>query len=150
MIDYQDHALLLNESYRHWTGEYIVEQNDPGKVLAALNEADFVVVSHGMEAEPVFNYGNLAAFTLFGYEHLDFLRLMTSKTVGTEGMAGRQALTEQIDRDGFTHDYHGVRMTSSGQRFKVDASTVWKLQDNLGRVHGHAAIFREWHFLETL
>ena len=90
MIDYQDHALLLNESYRHWTGEYIVEQNDPGKVLAALNEADFVVVSHGMEAEPVFNYGNLAAFTLFGYEHLDFLRLMTSKTVGTEGMAGRQ------------------------------------------------------------
>lgn len=40
MIDYNDHALLLNESYRHWTGE----------VLAALNQANFVLMSHGMEA----------------------------------------------------------------------------------------------------
>ncbi|MFT6016137.1 MAG: hypothetical protein ACI9P7_000831 [Candidatus Azotimanducaceae bacterium] len=42
MLDFNDHAPLLNESYRHWSGDYIVAEKDPGEVLAVLNQANFV------------------------------------------------------------------------------------------------------------
>lgn len=44
MIDRKDHALLMNESYRHWTDHYLVEQRDPGEVLADLRRIPFSIM----------------------------------------------------------------------------------------------------------
>lgn len=147
MIDYQDHALLLNESYRHWTGTYLVQQRDPGEVLAELNVADFVLVSQGLETTPIFNYGNVQALSLFGYEHLDFLQLTCQSTM-VEGEMAESGVAKRVAREGFVSDYLGSRLTRSGREFVVEQGTVWQLIDNLGRVHGQAARFDEWRFLE--
>jgi hypothetical protein len=148
MIDYHDHALLLNESYRHWRGEYLVDQQNPGEVLAALNEAKFALLSHGLETEPVFNYGNVQALTLFGYEHLDFLQLVIRDITANETTAERSALRAKVDTAGFVTQFSGVSVSRKGQRFVVDRGEVWQLIDNLGRVHGQAARLDDWHFLD--
>ena len=149
MIDYKDHALLLNESYRHWTGDYLVAQFDPGEVLAALNEANFALISHALEADPVFNYGNLRALSLFGYEYSEFLQLPSRDTVAPEAIAERSELSQRVDQEGFVTNYRGTRLTKSGKRFVIDEGVVWQLIDNLGRVHGHAALLNSWHLVDA-
>lgn len=148
MIDYQDHALLLNESYRHWRGEYLVDQRDPGKVLEALNEAKFALLSHGLEAEPVFNYGNVQTLSLFGYDHPGFLQLPSRDITAPDAIAERAALRAKVDTHGFVPEFSGVCVTRKGRQFVVDQGEVWQLIDNLGRVHGQAARFDDWHYLD--
>lgn len=58
-----DHADLLCDTYRHWTGRDLVA---PGPARAeTLYRAPFVVLSHNTDADPLFTYANLAAQTLF-------------------------------------------------------------------------------------
>ena len=148
MIDFKDHALLMNESYRHWTGEYLlqdsIKSDDPGEVLAELNKAEYALVSHGLEAEPIFNYGNLQALSLFGYEFEDFLQLPTSQTVGEQDLDARALLAQRVEDEGCVQDYQGQRKSKSGLVIEIRSAVVWKLIDGLGRVHGHAARFNDW------
>jgi len=148
MIGYKDHALLLNESYRHWTDHYLVEQRDPGEVLAALNEAKFVLISYGLEEDPIFNYANLRALSLFGYEHLAFLQLPNRETFVPEATAGRIGQSVRVEHEGVLSDYRGTRLTKAGKPIVIDDGVVWQLIDNLGRVHGYATQLNSWHFLE--
>lgn len=51
-------SLRLLRSFQHWTGHALIDTNDsPIRVAQKLFEASFVVVSHGTESEPIFNYG---------------------------------------------------------------------------------------------
>ena len=59
-----EHASRLIQSYRRWTGRDLVDpQLSPVEQARALYEAPFVTASHGIEADPVFNYANRAALT---------------------------------------------------------------------------------------
>lgn len=145
MIDFKDHALLMNESYRHWSGEYLVDIKDPGEILAALNQSGFALVSHGLEADPRFNYGNLQALTLFGYSMEEFLMLPSRLTVLEEDLPKRQALSRLVESDGYVDNYQGTRLNKAGHQISVTSAFVWQLIDGLGRVHGHAARFNDWH-----
>ena len=56
---------LLN-SYRHWIGRDLVERvGEPAFQSHALFESPLVVVSHGLEADPILNYGNRSALDLW-------------------------------------------------------------------------------------
>ena len=60
------HATCLVRSYQHWTGRNLLPGATPGPDLAEqLFTAPFVLVSHGLEPDPVLNYGNQAALTLW-------------------------------------------------------------------------------------
>lgn len=144
MIHFNDHALLLNESYRHWMGEYLVQQSDPGAVLETLNQSDFVLVSHGLEANPTFNYGNLSALSMFGCDLQEFLQLASKDTVPEADLEARSQLTLEVETKGYVPNYCGVRLGNSGRKWKIEHGVVWQLIDNLGRIHGHAACFTRW------
>ncbi|MGH9485139.1 MAG: MEKHLA domain-containing protein [Terriglobales bacterium] len=69
----QDHARLLNSSYQRWTGRSLLPSVAAGQDLAqALFDANFSLVSHGTEIDPVFNYGNATALRLFEKEWAAF------------------------------------------------------------------------------
>ena len=56
--------LLLN-SFRHWTKRELFERvGDQDYQAHALFRSPFVVVSHGMEEDPLLNYGNQVALGL--------------------------------------------------------------------------------------
>ncbi len=51
-----EHSLLLINSYRHWTGCDLVDPGiSPVEQAKALYEAPFVMASHGIGEDPVFN-----------------------------------------------------------------------------------------------
>ena len=147
MINFNDHALLLNESHRRWTGEYLVAERDPGEVLAALNEADMVIVSYGLEREPVFNYGNVKALSMLGYQLENFIQLAHKITIPEQETLISLELSQKVEQQGYIENYSGHRLAKNGRLWRVESGVCWQLSDNLGRVHGHAACFQDWHQL---
>jgi hypothetical protein len=54
---------------------------------------------------------------------------------------------ERVTRDGYIADYSGVRIASSGRRFRIHQATVWNLLTPSGAACGQAALFDSWTFL---
>ncbi len=59
------HSQRLLLSYKYWTGKTLLEiDGTPEAMAQALWLAPFPVLSHGMESDPIFNYGNRKALEL--------------------------------------------------------------------------------------
>lgn len=140
-----EHAKLLISSFRHWTGKALVDQSLPVDDRSrALFEAPFGVVSHNTEADPVFNYGNQTALTLFEMEWSEFTRLPSRKSAEPVNRAEREKLMSRVTQQGFIDDYRGVRISSGGKRFMIEDATVWNVIDSSGVYRGQAAVFYRW------
>ena len=60
------HTACLARSLKHWTGrELLLDVRDARELAEKVFGAPFVLVSHGMEADPVLNYGNATALALW-------------------------------------------------------------------------------------
>ena len=141
---------ILLDSYRCWTGrELLPRLGSPRDQAAALYHAPFVVVSHGTEPDPILNYGNRTALTLWEMPVGVFLRTPSRMTAEPLHRDERARLLERTNRDGFVDDYRGIRISSTGRRFRIDRATVWNLLDASGRAVGQAATFSEWRFLDS-
>ena len=73
--DVMEWSQLLLNSFRHWTGHELLERvGDPDYQAHALFLSPFVVVSHGMEEDPLINYGNQVALELWEMTWEDLTR----------------------------------------------------------------------------
>src|ERR1700733_11994673 len=56
----------LLDSYRRWVGRELIDRGgDPANESQRLFEAPFVVVAHGTQPDPIFNYANRCATGLW-------------------------------------------------------------------------------------
>ena len=61
-----EHSTLLAWCYKHWTNKDLIPDLENTTDLARkMYEAPFVIVSHGTEPDPVFNYANKKAQELW-------------------------------------------------------------------------------------
>ena len=143
-----EHVALLRGSYRHWTGKDLLppELNSVDAVRA-LDDARFAVVSHGTQADPIFNYGNRLALRLFEMEWEEFTALPSRLSAEAVDRDERQRLLAQVEARGYSDNYGGVRISKTGRRFEIGAATVWNLIDGEGRNRGQAALIRQWRAL---
>lgn len=145
---YRDHAHLLCSSYRHWTGERLLNAGDPSEDLAGqLYAAPFGIVSHGTEADPIFNFGNAVALGLFEMSWEAFTRLPSRESAEPIGREERATLLARVSGAGFIDDYRGVRISASGRRFVIERASVWNLIDEMGTHRGQAAKLDKWSYL---
>lgn len=147
----QDIARWIVESYRHWTGrwllpEEICNQGD-AEVAAALNDLPAVVVSHDSRPDPVFQYGNRTALDLFELSRDAFLQLPSRFSAEPGERDAREAVLQEVSEHGFSDHYSGVRVSSTGKRFRIEQATLWNLLDAHGGFRGQAATFSEWTLL---
>lgn len=140
-----EHAALLITSYQQLTGKELVKSVPIGQNLArALFEAPYGVVSHDTSADPVFNYGNRKALELFELDWSTFTRLPSRKSAEPVNRAERERLLARVTRNGFIDDYSGIRISSTGRRFRIEDATVWNTIDEEGVYCGQAAVFHRW------
>lgn len=109
-----------------------------------LYHAPFVVVSHGTEADPVFNYANLTAQQLWRVEWDQFIKMPSKASVEQSRIEDRQHLLNEAAKHGFINNYAGVRIASTGKRFKIENVLLWNLKSSNGEKTGQAALFRKW------
>jgi hypothetical protein len=145
---YADHVQLLRRNYERLTGKSFGPGNLTGADFAgAIYQAPYVVVSHGIEPDPIFNYANLAAQRLFELSWAEFCQLPSRLSAETPNQGDRQQLLDAVTHQGFMAGYEGIRIAKSGRRFWIKDVTVWNLTDDQGIFRGQAAIYSRWQDL---
>lgn len=138
-------ATLLIESFTRSVGRDLVDPEGSPLVRAErLYRAPFVVVSHGIEADPVLSYGNAAALALWEMEADRFIRTPSRLTAEPVHRAERERLLERTLREGFVDDYAGIRISRNGRRFRIEQAIIWNVADAAGTRRGQAATFGRW------
>jgi hypothetical protein len=75
------HSQRLLYSFQHWTGRSLLDASGSlAEIAQQLFEAPFVLVSHGMELDPIFNYGNQRALELWELDWEQFTQMPSRKT----------------------------------------------------------------------
>lgn len=143
------HSVLLLRSYRHWTGKDLIERTGDAEIDArSLFQAPFVIVSGGTESEQVLNYGNASALKLWQMDWATLTRMPSRQTAEPMHQSERAEFLRRVREQGFIDDYSGIRIASTGQRFRIQQATVWNLVNEAGEYLGQAATFSEWYFLK--
>lgn len=134
---------LLN-SYRRFVGSDLIARENPERDSQQLFQVPFVVVSHGTETDPLLNYGNEAALALWQMPLARFLGTPSRQTAEPVHRDERADLLRRTREHGFIDDYSGIRITSTGVRFKIHRATVWNVVNDQNAYIGQAAAFSEW------
>jgi len=136
---------LLLDSYRHWIGNDLIERTpDAEQQARTLFEASFVVVSHGVEPDPILNYANQTALDLWELSWDRFIKTPSRLTAEPDERAERERLLTQARAEGYYDGYRGVRISSTGRRFRVEQALIWTVIDSAGKPIGQAATFSQW------
>ena len=138
-----EHAQRLLQSFHHWTGKTLIETPE------ALFDAPFVVVSHGTELDPVFNYANQQALTLWEMDWATFTQTPSRKSAEPVSQEERSRLLAQAQAQGYISDYHGIRISRTGRRFWIENVILWTVLNELSQPCGQAATFSSWKFIHA-
>lgn len=145
---YANHVSRLCGSYERLLGRALVAaQGSPNDQASAVYNAEFVVLSSGLEADPLFNYANRTGLNLFELDWPSLIKLPARESAEADLQEKRERLMQRVRDNGFIEDYAGVRISASGRRFTIEAATVWNVIDDDGEMYGQAATFKTWrHF----
>ncbi len=145
---YKNHGELLCNTYHKITGKHLVEANSTGDPrIIDLYNAPFAIVSHGIEDDPVFNFGNKTALELFALAWHEFVALPSRQSAEAMEREERKKLLNEVSKNGFINDYSGIRIASTGKRFLINQALVWNLLNDQGNYCGQAAMFKHWTHL---
>jgi hypothetical protein len=140
----------IARSLKYWTGRELASgTSGTAEFAARVFQAPFALVSHGTEADPILNYGNQTALTLWEMSWEELTRTPSRLTAEAPNREERARLLASVTANGFIDDYAGVRISKTGRRFRILQATVWNLMDADGNYCGQAAMFSRWEFLKA-
>jgi hypothetical protein len=152
------HSQRLLKSFQHWTGRSLLDSptlNPSALSVKSLEslaqdlfEAPFVVVSHGMEADPIFNYGNRQALELWELDWQSFTRRFSRQSVAPVEQEAREKLLAEAKQEGYIKNYRGIRTSSTGRQFWIENVILWNVLDEQQQSCGQAATFTQWQFAD--
>jgi hypothetical protein len=138
---------LLDSYVRLIKQELITRDGTLQEQAERLFNSTFVVASHGLQDDPILNYGNEAALDLWEMDWEQFTQTPSRLTAEPVNREERARMLEQARTHGYISDYRGIRISLSGKRFLVERATVWNVQKPDGTTLGQAATFSDWIFL---
>ncbi len=138
---------LLNNYARLLKQELITREGTLREHAKRLFTSPFVVASHGLQDDPILNYGNQVALDLWEMDWEQFTQTPSRITAEPVNREERARMLTQANTDGYISDYRGIRISSSGKRFLVEKATVWNIQKPDGTPLGQAATFSAWTYL---
>ncbi len=137
---------LLAGSYSRLIGESLVPDGLSGQeaVRWLYEEAPFCLLAHNTDPDPRFVYANKTAQRCFEYSWDELTSLPSRLSAEQPNQEERQRFLESVAEKGFATSYRGLRIAKSGRRFWIENATVWQLIDGDGKLHGQAALLRQW------
>ena len=138
---------VLDSYVRLVKQELITRGGTPQEQAERLFTSPLVVASHGLEEDPILNYGNQAALDLWEMDWEQFTKTPSRLTVEPVNREERARMLAQAKTHGYISDYQGIRISRSGKRFFVERATVWTIQKPDGTPLGQAAMFSSWTYL---
>ncbi|MCV3215089.1 MEKHLA domain-containing protein [Plectonema radiosum NIES-515] len=141
------HSQRLMYSFKHWTGRCLLDvSGTPKEIAQALFEAPFVLISHGIEADPIFNYGNRKALQLWELSWSEFTKMPSRQSAEEVVQEERDRLLAEAATKGFSN-FSGVRITSTGKQFQIQDGILWNLLNEQNQHCGQAAVYSKCKFI---
>ncbi len=138
---------LLDSYVRLVKKELIPQEGTLLDQVERLFTSPRVVASHGLEEDPILNYGNQAALDLWEMDWEQFTHTPSRLTAEPLNRQERARMLEKARTHGYISDYRGIRISRSGKRFLVERATVWNIHKPDGTPLGQAATFSDWTYL---
>ena len=138
------------DSYERLLGRSLIARSgNAAQDAYALYAAPFAVLSHGTEPNPIINFANQIALTLWETTFEVLTATPSRLTAEPVLQEAREKFLAEVARIGFVTGYSGVRISSAGRRFLIKNVTVWNLADAQGQPAGQAAAFDTWQDLAS-
>jgi hypothetical protein len=142
------HTGYLLRSFQRVVGQTLLPPlGDAIRDAQQLFAAPFVVLSHGVEGDPILNYGNAVALQLWEMTATQFCATPSRLTADPTLREDRQHVLDTVARQGYITGYAGIRVSASGRRFLIENVVLWNVSDDDGNPLGQAASFDRWSFL---
>lgn len=136
--------IILN-SYKRLLKKELIDRNNDLLIDAKnLYFADFVVLSHNKEPDPIYNYGNEKALKLWEMDWQQLIKTPSRNTTEPISREERDALLREANLKGYITNYGGIRVSSTGKKYLIKDITLWNLTDEKGEYCGQAATFSHW------
>eukprot|EP01134_Creolimax_fragrantissima_P000486 CFRG0486T1 len=146
------HARLMSDSYTKLTGRDLIPNSkilSDAELSVRLKELpDVVLLSHGVQNDPIMNYGNDAALAQFETNWEEITSMHSKYSAEAGNREEREEFIKRVESCGFADNYQGVRMSAKGNRFNINAS-LWNLTTSDGTRTGQAAVFRRASYIKT-
>ena len=142
-----NHITLVNRSFAHLLGYPLWLAKDANELAKNLFYAPLVLLSHNTTADPLFTYANAQGLQLFELNWQELIKLPSRASTELANQTARAKLMENVTQHGFITNYHGIRISKTGKRFKITNAIIWNLRDETGVYQGQAACFSDWTFL---
>lgn len=137
---YHQHAINLCDSYQQLFNKPLIQASQNTPLIQQLFNAPFALLSHGLEDDPIFNFGNQTALTLFEYNWDAFTQLPSRLSAKAVDQSERQRLLDAVSQQGFIDNYAGIRIAASGREFLIENAVVWNVVNKDGLYCGQAAL----------
>ncbi|GAA6207629.1 MEKHLA domain-containing protein [Cognatishimia sp. WU-CL00825] len=134
------HAQMIITSFQTKLGRAILPDATP----ETLYHSDQIILSHNTDDDPILTYGNLAAQALWQMPWQALTQLPSRKTAETTHRNTRTKMFQAMRQDGYFENYQGMRVSATGQRFRIENAIIWTLTDKHGVPQGEAATFRDF------
>ncbi len=143
----EEHVALLLESYRLLLNRNLIEPILGISPARQIFEADFALVSHNTDPDPLFNYANRTALALFEFSWAEFVGMPSRFSAEPVNRQERDRLLAEVTARGYIDDYSGIRIAKTGKRFEIKHAVVWNVFDKQANYYGQAACFRNWSLM---
>lgn len=147
------HVDRLCASFRQVVGRSLGDlppDLEPIERSRRIFHAPFVVVSHGTEADPIFNYANQRAIDLWEFSWEEFVQLPSRWSVEPVAQEERAKMLAEAAERGYINNYQGIRISKTGRRFRIMNTIVWNLTDEAGNFYGQGATFADIAPIESV
>lgn len=144
------HSLSVIDSYFRATGKPIFPPEANVEIASAaksLFEAPFVLVSHGTEEDPIFNYGNANALKVFEADWEALMRTPSRAVAPEEQLAARAALLDGAGQ-GVVELKGLVQQSLKGRMILLKEGISWTLKNLEGETFGQAVLCRDWAYAD--
>jgi len=101
----------------------------------------FGVLSHGIQADPIYNYGNQAALTLFGHTIESLCRTPSRRSTLPTLEQNRATIIADIEKSDYGYFHNALRCSTSGKIWVMSEILYWKVYNDEGKHIGAAAFY---------
>jgi hypothetical protein len=138
---------LLCDSYQRLLHRPLIEVQDPRNLGRGVFVADFALLAHSADADPLFNYANQTALQLFEFGWQELIGLPSRQSAEAGNQQAREQALAKVAEQGYIEHYNAVRISKTGRRFRIEDVVIWNVYADDGVYHGQAACFTKWSYL---
>ena len=142
-----EHIKNVLNSFEKLTGKKIINRRSPEEDFLEIENGRFVLVSHNGAEDPILNYGNQFALKVWEMNWEDFIKTPSRKTAEADLRKNRDEMLKTVSKKGYFDKYGGIRISSTGKRFKIKNAVIWNVNDENDNYLGQAAYFKTIEYI---